>query len=105
MRFRISRFLGLWQNSHYITTNCKSKNVVYLITCSQCQTQYVGQTRQLVSRCMNSHRFDINNFIDPAFSTLVAAHFNGNNHSVQNFTFMPIDIVKNDMDQLYKETF
>ena len=86
-------------------TNCKSKNVVYLITCSQCQTQYVGQTRQPVSRRMNSHIFDINNFMDPAFSSLVAAHFNGNNHSIQNFTFMPIDIVKNDMDRLYKETF
>ena len=86
-------------------TNCKSINVVYLITCSQCQTQYVGQTRQPVSSRMNSHRFDINNFIDPAFSSLVAAHFNGNNHSIQNFTFIPIDIVKNDMDRLYKETF
>ena len=86
-------------------TNCKSKNVVYLITCSQCQTRYVGQTRQPVSRCMNSHRLDINNFTDPAFSSLVAAHFYGNNHSIQNFTFMPIDIVKNDMDRLYKETF
>ena len=78
-------------------TNCKSKNVVYLITCSQCQTQYVGQTRQPVSRRMNSHRFNINNFTDSA------AHFNGNDHSIQNFTFMPIDIVKNDMDRLYKE--
>ena len=86
-------------------TNCKSKNVVYLITCSQCQTHYVGQTRQPVSRRMNSHRFDINNFTDPAFSSLVAAHFNGNNHSIQNFTFMPIDIVKNDMNRLDKETF
>ena len=85
-------------------TNCKSKNVVYLITCSQCQTQYV-ETRQPVFRRMNSHRFDINNFTDPAFSSLVEAHFNGNNNSIQNFTFMPIGIVKNDMDRLYKETF
>ena len=66
---------------------------------------YVRQTRQPVSRGMNSHRFVINNFIDPAFSSFVAAHFNGNNHSFQDLIFMAIDIVKNDMDRLYKETF
>ena len=53
---------------------------------------------------MNSHRFDFNNLTHPAFSTLVASHFNLENHSLQDFSFMPIDAVQNDIDRLCKET-
>ena len=54
---------------------------------------------------MNSHRFDINNFDDPAFSTQVAIHFNEDSHSLQDFSFIPIDVVHNDMERLMKETY
>jgi hypothetical protein len=86
-------------------TTCKSDNVIYLITCTECNLQYVGQTSQQVSKRMNSHRFDVNNFTDPAFSSLVASHFNSNKHSLSNFSFMPIDIVRNTVNRLCKETF
>ena len=29
-------------------TNCKSANVIYLLTCTQCSKQYVGETKQNV---------------------------------------------------------
>ena len=54
---------------------------------------------------MNNHRFDINGFIDPTFSTNVAIHFNSSHHSKNDFAFMPIDIVHNNFDQLCKETY
>ena len=54
---------------------------------------------------MNSHRFDINSYIDPALSTHVAIHFNENGHSLKDFSFMPIDIVHDNMDRLLKETY
>ena len=60
---------------------------------------------QPVAKRMNSHKFDISNFIDPAYSSLVAGHFNKEGHSFKDFTFMPIDIVNNQMDRLCKETF
>ena len=60
---------------------------------------------QPVSRRMNSHKFDISNFSNPAFSTLVAGHFNLRNHSISDFSFMPIDVVNNQIDRLCKETF
>ena len=85
--------------------NCKSENLVYLITCKKCSLQYVGQTTQQVSKRMNSHKFDICNFVDPAFASNVAIHFNSENHSLNDFSFMPIDIVKNNFDRLCKETF
>ena len=84
--------------------NCKTKQVIYLITCKRCNSQYVGLTKQPVSKRMNSHRFDINNFTDPAFSSMVAGHFNLQNHCLKDFSFMPIDVVKNDIDRLCKET-
>ena len=84
--------------------NCKSKQVIYLITCKRCNSQYVGQTKQPVSKRMNSHRFDINNFSDPAFSSMVAGHFNLQDHCLKDFSFMPVDVVKNDIDRLCKET-
>ena len=58
---------------------------------------------------MNSHRYDINNFDDTyaSFSSNVAVHFNSNDHSIDDFSFMPtcIDIINDPMKRLCKETF
>lgn len=86
-------------------TDCTSKNVIYLITCKKCQVQYVGQTGQNVSKRMNSHRFDIRNFQDPSYSSTVATHFNDSTHSLEDFSFLPFDIVNNGFDRLCKETY
>ena len=51
---------------------------------------------------MNSHRFDINNFDDPSFFPLVATYFNSDNHSMSDFSFMPIDVIDNNFDRLCK---
>ena len=85
-------------------TDCTSSKVIYLITCKKCKLQYVGQTRQKVSQRMNSHKFDIKNFSDPAYASSVATHFNSAGHSIDDFSFQPIDIVDNDMDRLIRET-
>ena len=50
--------------------DCTSENVIYLITCKRCNSQYVGQTHQKVSKRMNSHRFDI--FHHPDIFTIVS---------------------------------
>ena len=56
--------------------------------------QYVGQTNQQVSKRMNSHRFDINNFDSQGYASNVALHFNSYPHSIADFSFLPIDVVK-----------
>ena len=83
--------------------NCTSENVIYLITCKKCNAQYVGQTHQKVSKRMNSHRFDILHY--PESITNVSVHFNENGHSVDNFSFTPIDKVENEWPHLLKETY
>ena len=60
---------------------CASNDVIYLITFKKCKMQYVGQTHQLLSMRMNSHKFNIRNMDDPNFSTNVAIHFNSDEHS------------------------
>ena len=80
---------------------------IYIITCKKCHKQYVGQTNQQVSKRMNSHRYDIRNY-DESFSSYlsnVAVHFNENDHSLDDFSFMPVDVIHNNMERLCKETF
>ena len=81
-------------------TNCTTRNVIYLISCKKCDKQ----TSQQVSKRMNSHKFDITNFKDPDFSTHVPTHFNAEDHSFSDFSFMPIDIVSDDMERLDPQT-
>ena len=88
---------------HKQDLNCTSENVIYLITCKKCNAQYVGQTHQKVSKRMNSHRFDILHY--PESITNVSVHFNENSHSVDNFSFTPIDKVENEWPCLLKETY
>ena len=87
------------------STGCMSQNVIYLIECKHCNMQYIGQTNQQVSRCMNSHRFDINTYDGQGYATNVALQFNSDSHSVDDFRFVPIDVVNNEMDRLNKETY
>ena len=82
-----------------------SQNVIYLIECKRCNVQYVGQTNQHVSKRMNSHRFDINNFDSQGYASNVALHFNSYPHSIADFSFLPIDVVKDEMTRLCKETY
>ena len=86
-----------------VNGNCASSDVIYLITCKKCKIQYVGQTGQLLSKRMNSHRFDIKSICHPSFSSNVALHFN--EHSPEDFAFMPIDYVSDNMKRLLKETY
>ena len=39
-------------------TNCRTQNVVYLISCGKCGKQYVGETKGPLNIRMNGHRYD-----------------------------------------------
>ena len=82
--------------------SCSSTGVIYVITCKRCQKQYVGQTQQKCSQRMNSHKFDIKHF--PETCTNVSEHFNSPGHSLNDFSFMPIDQIHNNWQRLLKET-
>ena len=41
--------------------NCKSQHVLYIITCVNCQKQYVGQTHTSLNLRVNTHRSQLKN--------------------------------------------
>ena len=59
--------------------NCKSKSIVYLISCLKCGKQYIGQTGNTLSERMYGHLADIKtrNEFKP-----VSRHFMEDNHDV-----------------------
>ena len=82
---------------------CTSYNIIYLITCTQCKMQYVGQTSNTLRLRMNGHRSDIKHKKD----TPVARHFNQTNHTLENLHITPIEYLpdKSKDSRENKETF
>ena len=69
-------------NKHYRLKgyyNCQTKSAVYLISCSKCSLQYVGQTGNTINKRIRGHLMDIRagNDFKP-----VSRHFTSNNHTV-----------------------
>ena len=72
--------------------HCTTRNLVYLITCSQCKKQYVGETKREIKVRMAEHQRDTRNKRD----TPMANHFNFTNHSIRNMRFQIIEILLSD---------
>ena len=55
-----------------ININCQSSNLIYVISCTHCGIQYVGQTKNRILQRFQGHFHDITHNND----TTVARHFN-----------------------------
>ena len=62
-------YQSCYSNYQYTVTNetnqqltCKTKNVVYLLTCNTCNIQYVGETKNALHLRMNQHKSNIKNY-------------------------------------------
>ena len=77
-------------HEYKILTNvsCKSKNVVYLITCRVCKKQYIGETEDGLNMRINNHRSSITT---KKMHLPVAQHFNLDHHSWEDMIVVPID--------------
>lgn len=72
--------------------NCDTANTVYLITCSICRLQYVGETSQTLRERMNGHR----SCIRLNKSTPIGIHFNSIGHDLSALEITPIEVLNND---------
>ena len=84
--------------------NCSSKNIIYLISCSQCGVQYVGQTKTKLNKRMSSHR----GAIKSKEYLLIGEHFQGGGIcSLKHMKVQPIEqIVKDSLKlRLERENF
>ncbi len=83
--------------------NCGSANLVYLITCSLCNIQYVGETGDTLRNRMNRHRSNIH----LNQNTAIAIHFNSDQHNLAHLSVIPIELIINDgkMERLKREYY
>ena len=73
----------------FCNVNCKTPNVVYLLDCHVCRSQYVGESVQPFNKRMNGHRSDLTK------KTLlpVSQHFVSPGHSLDDFGRSKIYII------------
>ena len=96
---------------------CKNSNIIYLIDCARCGSmQYVGETGQTISRRMHGHRSDIGTGDTPRAAdrpavptqdkykreSLVAKHFQSNNHTVRDMKVLVIEQIREDSSSIRK---
>ena len=79
---------------YQIAGNCNlsysTSNLVYLITCSKCDNQYVGETEQKLSKRLSGHRSAIKKHAN----AFIAKHFNQPGHSVADIIIQPIEKIE-----------
>ena len=84
--------------------SCKSKNVIYLITCKKCGIQYVGQTTQALHCRLNGHRSSI---LGNQKNTYLSNHFRSEGHCIGDLSIQIIDFIDEskckDKGELVKE--
>ena len=79
--------------------NCKSSNVIYLISCLKCGKQYVGETKQPLKNRFHQHSSDIRLSKDKP----VGQHFSTDGHSLSDLRIVAIEqIVDQGNDELNK---
>ena len=71
--------------------NCKSHNVIYIISCRKCNKQYVGKTETSLNIRVNNYRC----FINKRRRESVAEHFFTDGHTFSDFQITAIDIIPN----------
>ena len=91
---RTNTFTSNTTGRRYIIRNkfiCKTKNIIYMISCDRCNMQYVGETENALHIRMNGHRSDITT---KKLDKPVAAHFNQPNHSYEDLRVIVIEKIE-----------
>ena len=66
--------------------NCNSFNIIYLITCSKCKLQYVGETYRKLKDHLNDHKSNICTNKE----TAIGIHFRSALHNIKHLQIQPI---------------
>ena len=87
-----------------ITSNidCNSKNVIYIIQCNHCSKQYIGETKRRLKDRFNEQRWPVDNPSNISKPTTVSEHFLTNDHSANDITLIPLELIKSYRDCVRK---
>ena len=70
------------------TSNCKSTQLIYLITCTICKLQYVGETQTSLAKRMSHHKWC---FKTDQSHTVLSDHFKLPGHTPEDFEINILD--------------
>ena len=82
------RFYSIRQDVH-----CRSKDVIYLVTCKTCKIQYVGSTSNEFKVRFCNHKLAM---LTNKATCELAVHFNRKEHHMSHFEFIVIEKIVND---------
>ena len=71
---------------------CQSKNLVYVISCSKCGVQYVGETEKSLQKRFSQHLGYVRN---DHLNKATGQHFNLPGHSIDNMQVSVIETIQN----------
>ena len=66
---------------------CQSRNTIYLLTCSICNKQYIGETEQTLNRRCRGHESNMRGEND----NIICRHYKEYNHTSEDYTVKAID--------------
>ena len=73
--------------------HCRSKNVIYLVTCKTCKIQYVGSTSNEFKVRFRNHKSAM---LTNKATCELAVHFKRKEHHMSDFEFIVIEKIVND---------
>lgn len=92
-------------HSAKVKVDCKSNNLIYLLTCSKCGIQYVGETKRSFGERCYEHFRDAKYFADPSQAPPswradkicpASVHFGGPGHSYMDIKVNILELIPKD---------
>ena len=88
---------------HHIS--CSSSNLIYMIQCSRCKVQYIGESKSQLSDRFGEHRRAIEKAITHRHidqPTAVSDHFTLPGHSINDIELIPLELIHSNRDSIRK---
>ena len=73
-----------------------------MIQCNHCSKQYIGKTKRRLKDLFNEHRRPVDNLSNISKPTTVSEHFLTNDHSANDITLIPLELIKSNRDSVRK---
>ena len=80
----------------------KTSNVIYMIQCTKCNLQYIGETKRRLKDRFNEHRRPIINPFCSYTHTAVSRHFLTSGHAEDHLILIPLEQLHTSRDSIRK---
>ena len=81
---------------------CETSNVIYMIQCTKCNLQYIGETKRRLKDRFNEHRRPIINPFCSYTPTAVSRHFLTSGHAEDHMILIPLEQLYTSRDSIRK---